>query len=54
MDPIVFAKMQADFGGLLDMLEGLVQQAVSRGYTDDQARAMVARLVAMPPTENPI
>jgi hypothetical protein len=32
----------------LDGLEGMITEAKSRGYTDSQARAMVAKLMGWP------
>lgn len=43
-----FEEIQQAWTLQLDGMEGMVNEAKSRGYTEDQARAMVAKLMGWP------
>lgn len=46
INPADFATMMATFSVVLDMMEGMVSQAMERGYSEESARELVSALVS--------
>lgn len=46
-NPIALAEGMAAMATALDLMEAMVQEAMARGYTEEQARQLVIHLITL-------